>query len=139
MTLRALTGFSDVAGEFDGFILDLWGLVHDGATAYPCSADTFRQLKAAGKKTLLLSNAPRRASVARCRSHFRRELPNCSPDNSRHRSTVRLATICEVPDRGRHNRGHNPCANQSGRLRCRHRKRTEMSLRPTGRTERTAH
>ena len=28
--------------------------------AYPPSADTFRQLKAAGKKTLLLSNAPRR-------------------------------------------------------------------------------
>lgn len=50
-----------MAGEFDGFILDLWGLVHDGANAYPQSADTFRALKAAGKKTLLLSNAPRRA------------------------------------------------------------------------------
>ena len=63
MILLALAGLSDVAGEFDGFILDLWGLVHDGATAYPCSAETFRSLKAAGKKTLLLSNAPRRARV----------------------------------------------------------------------------
>jgi HAD superfamily hydrolase (TIGR01459 family) len=63
MTLRALSGLSEVAGEYDGFILDLWGLVHDGATAYPCSADTFRKIKAAGKKTLLLSNAPRRARV----------------------------------------------------------------------------
>jgi HAD superfamily hydrolase (TIGR01459 family) len=61
MTLRAIKGLSEVAGEFDGFILDLWGLVHDGATAYPTSVETFRQLKAAGKKTLLLSNAPRRA------------------------------------------------------------------------------
>ena len=60
MTLRSIAGLREVSSEFDGFILDLWGLVHDGATAYPSSAETFRQLKAAGKKTLLLSNAPRR-------------------------------------------------------------------------------
>lgn len=59
--LRAIAGLSDVAGVYDGFILDLWGLVHDGATLYPPSRDTFVALKAAGKKTLLLSNAPRRA------------------------------------------------------------------------------
>ena len=59
--MRALEGLREVADEFDGFILDLWGLVHDGERAYPPSAETFRQLKAAGKKTLLLSNAPRRA------------------------------------------------------------------------------
>jgi HAD superfamily hydrolase (TIGR01459 family) len=61
MTLRAIAGLREVADDFDGFILDLWGLVHDGATAYPPSVETFRALKAAGKKTLLLSNAPRRA------------------------------------------------------------------------------
>ena len=61
MVLRAVRGLSEVADQFDGFILDLWGLVHDGVTAYPKSAETFRCLKAAGKKTLLLSNAPRRA------------------------------------------------------------------------------
>jgi len=61
MTLRALKGLAEVAGEFDGFILDLWGVVHDGATAYPQSAATLQSLKDAGKKTLLLSNAPRRA------------------------------------------------------------------------------
>ncbi len=63
MTLRALKGLSEVVDEFDAFILDLWGVVHDGATAYPPSADTLKRLKAAGKKTLLLSNAPRRAHV----------------------------------------------------------------------------
>ncbi|MBY0509842.1 MAG: TIGR01459 family HAD-type hydrolase [Rhodospirillaceae bacterium] len=59
--MRSIAGLREVVGEFDGFILDLWGLVHDGATAYPSSAATFRALKAANKKTLLLSNAPRRA------------------------------------------------------------------------------
>lgn len=60
-TLRSIAGLSDVADMYDGFILDLWGLVHDGATPYPPSRDTFLALKAAGKRTLLLSNAPRRA------------------------------------------------------------------------------
>ena len=61
MTLRSLLGLSEIAGDYDGFILDLWGVVHDGAHAYPPSAETFKQLQAAGKKTLLISNAPRRA------------------------------------------------------------------------------
>lgn len=61
MTLRAIAGLRKIAGDFDGFILDLWGVVHDGEKAYPPSADTLRALKDAGKKTLLLSNAPRRA------------------------------------------------------------------------------
>ncbi len=59
--MRALKGLHEVVDEFDGFILDLWGLIHDGERAYPPSEDTLRRLKAAGKKTLLLSNAPRRA------------------------------------------------------------------------------
>jgi HAD superfamily hydrolase (TIGR01459 family) len=61
MSLRAISGLREIQDDFDGFILDLWGLVHDGEKPYPPSADTLRALKAAGKKTILLSNAPRRA------------------------------------------------------------------------------
>ena len=61
MTLRAISGLQEIAHAFDGFILDLWGLVHDGERPYPRAAETLRALKAAEKKTLLLSNAPRRA------------------------------------------------------------------------------
>jgi HAD superfamily hydrolase (TIGR01459 family) len=61
MTMQALKGLSEVADHFDGFILDLWGVIHDGQQPYPPAVDTLTALKAAGKKTLLLSNAPRRA------------------------------------------------------------------------------
>lgn len=61
MTLRAITGLREISAQFDGFILDLWGLIHDGERPYPPAAETLRALKAQGKKTLLLSNAPRRA------------------------------------------------------------------------------
>jgi HAD superfamily hydrolase (TIGR01459 family) len=53
------TGFAPLADRFDGFILDLWGVIHDGVTAFPRAVDCLRRLRAAGKPTLLLSNVPR--------------------------------------------------------------------------------
>ncbi len=60
-----MNGFSSLAGDYDGFIVDLWGVVHDGVKPYPGVLDCLAQLKAAGKPVVFLSNAPRRpASVA---------------------------------------------------------------------------
>jgi HAD superfamily hydrolase (TIGR01459 family) len=56
--------FAPLAADYDGFILDLWGVIHDGVTPYPGAADCLRQIRAAGKPAVLLSNAPRRAHVA---------------------------------------------------------------------------
>jgi HAD superfamily hydrolase (TIGR01459 family) len=63
--MKVLAGLSEVASDFDGFILDLWGLIHDGVTAYPGVPDTFIALKNAGISTILLSNAPRRSRLLR--------------------------------------------------------------------------
>lgn len=63
MPVRMIQGLSEVASGFDGFILDLWGVIHDGVEAYAGARDTLAALRAAGKKTLLLSNAPRRADA----------------------------------------------------------------------------
>jgi HAD superfamily hydrolase (TIGR01459 family) len=60
MSLRVLDGLRDIVGDYDGLILDLWGVIHDGTAPYPGVADTLAALKAAGKKTVMLSNAPRR-------------------------------------------------------------------------------
>ena len=32
--MEHLTGFAQVASRYDGFILDLWGVIHDGVTPY---------------------------------------------------------------------------------------------------------
>lgn len=61
--MKVLNGLSDVSDQFDGFILDLWGLIHDGVTAYPGVVETFEALKRAGIATTLLSNAPRRSRL----------------------------------------------------------------------------
>ncbi len=56
-----LGGLADIADRYDGFVLDLWGVVHDGVEAYPGVSDTLAALRAAGKRTIMLSNAPRRS------------------------------------------------------------------------------
>jgi HAD superfamily hydrolase (TIGR01459 family) len=56
-------GLSAVAGRYDAFIIDLWGVMHDGLQAYPAAVEALRQLRVAGKRTVILSNAPRRAAV----------------------------------------------------------------------------
>jgi HAD superfamily hydrolase (TIGR01459 family) len=58
-----LPGIGAIADQYDGFILDLWGLIHDGHTAYPGAADTLQRLQALGKRVVMLSNSPRRAEA----------------------------------------------------------------------------
>lgn len=52
----------DIAPDYAGFILDLWGTVHDGFAPFPGALACLTQLRAAGKGVVLLSNAPRRAT-----------------------------------------------------------------------------
>jgi HAD superfamily hydrolase (TIGR01459 family) len=61
MKLREINGVHEIAADYDGFVLDLWGVVHDGVKPYPGVLDCMAALLAAGKRVALLSNAPRRA------------------------------------------------------------------------------
>lgn len=60
---RQLGGLSEVIDAYDGVILDLWGVVHNGVAPFSPTMATLAALKAAGKTVWLLSNAPRRMSV----------------------------------------------------------------------------
>ena len=65
MTTPILQGMHAVVARYDGFVLDLWGVVHDGVTVFPGVIDALERLRDASKKLVFLSNAPRRAeSVA---------------------------------------------------------------------------
>lgn len=59
-----LPGLGALAGRYDGFVLDMWGVLHDGQQPYPGAVDCLRRLKAAGKRLVVLSNAPRRVDAA---------------------------------------------------------------------------
>lgn len=59
MNIPILTGLAELADDYDLFILDLWGVVHDGATVFPGAADCLRRLRQRDARVVLLSNAAR--------------------------------------------------------------------------------
>ena len=67
VTFRLLAGLREIAPEYDGFILDLWGVLHDGSKPFPGVLDALARLKSAGKRLAILSNAPRRAYLVASR------------------------------------------------------------------------
>jgi HAD superfamily hydrolase (TIGR01459 family) len=61
MPVDLIAGMRELAPNYDGFILDLWGVIHDGVAPIPGAIECLRSLTDAGKRIVLLSNAPRRA------------------------------------------------------------------------------
>lgn len=62
-SVAAASGLAALGPLYDGFVLDLWGCLHNGIEAYPGVVPALYRLKEAGKRLVILSNAPRRASV----------------------------------------------------------------------------
>lgn len=59
-----MTDLKTIADKYDAFILDLWGVIHDGTALYPGVAETLAHLHGAGKEVVFLSNAPRVSAKA---------------------------------------------------------------------------
>ena len=62
---QQINNLSQIVENFDYFIVDLWGVLHDGTSAYPYSVECLKKLKELNKKIILLSNAPRRSFKAK--------------------------------------------------------------------------
>jgi len=56
-------GLHALADRYDAFVIDLWGVLHDGVTAFPDAVACLGKLKEQSKYTIILSNAPRRAEA----------------------------------------------------------------------------
>jgi len=59
MSVPILSGVAEIAARYDLFILDVWGVIHDGIAPYPGVDEALRRLRADGRFVVLLSNAPR--------------------------------------------------------------------------------
>jgi len=60
-----VSGLSDIADHYDAFILDLFGVIHNGLKLYDGTLGCLSDLKHKGKKTCLLSNTPKRSEDSR--------------------------------------------------------------------------
>ncbi len=59
-----IASLDELFDHYDGFIVDLWGVIHDGTALYPNVLPALDRLHEAGKQVIFLSNAPRRAAKA---------------------------------------------------------------------------
>jgi len=57
--LKELNHLSKVFKAYDTFVIDLWGVIHDGITLNEKAIEAVDQLKKHSKKIVFLSNAPR--------------------------------------------------------------------------------
>ena len=57
-----LTTMKHLQERYDAYIIDLWGVVHDGVKPYPNVVECLNQLMILNKSIIFLSNAPRPSS-----------------------------------------------------------------------------
>ena len=60
--MKELNHLSDIYKNYDTFIIDLWGVIHNGIALNPKAIVAIEQLKNYSKKIVFLSNAPRPSS-----------------------------------------------------------------------------
>lgn len=59
---RVIAGLRQIIGEFDAFLVDQFGVMHDGSRPYKGAVDALLQAKHAGKTILILTNSGKRAA-----------------------------------------------------------------------------
>jgi ribonucleotide monophosphatase NagD (HAD superfamily) len=59
-TVELHQGMKDIADKYDAFLLDQWGVLHDGTIAYDGAVHCLNELLSRGKLIVLLSNSSKR-------------------------------------------------------------------------------
>ncbi len=54
---RTITGLTDIIESYDTFILDQWGVMHNGSNAFDFAVEALEFLQAEDKKVVILSNS----------------------------------------------------------------------------------
>jgi HAD superfamily hydrolase (TIGR01459 family) len=56
-----LSLLSEIAGDYDAVLSDVWGVVHNGIAAHPTAVEALRRYREGGGRVVLITNAPRPA------------------------------------------------------------------------------
>lgn len=73
-----LDGFTSLIPKYDAFVLDQWGVLHDGNTLYPQVNEFLRLLRQAARKVLVLTNSSKSCERNKIRLRDRFGLPPTS-------------------------------------------------------------
>jgi HAD superfamily hydrolase (TIGR01459 family) len=57
--MRRVSGLSDLAGEYDSLLCDVWGVLHNGVRAFPPAVEALSRFRENTGPVVLITNAPR--------------------------------------------------------------------------------
>lgn len=57
--MRRVEGLKALVGEFDALLCDVWGVLHNGVSAFPAAVDAIARFRQEGGPVILVTNAPR--------------------------------------------------------------------------------
>lgn len=61
--MKSIKGLGEIADGYDLFLIDQWGVIHNGETPYPGAIEALVKLRALGRPIVILSNSARRTHV----------------------------------------------------------------------------
>jgi HAD superfamily hydrolase (TIGR01459 family) len=61
--LKRILGISEIVDQFDGMIIDQYGILHDGIRLYPGAAEVMQKLNDAGVAVAIVTNSGKRAAA----------------------------------------------------------------------------
>lgn len=59
--MKIIPALSEIFDQYDAFIIDVWGVIHNGVRPYQGALEVIGNLKSLNKKIVLLTNSPMRA------------------------------------------------------------------------------
>lgn len=69
--IEVISGLSQIAGNYDALVSDVWGVIHNGVAAFPGAAEALSGFRKSRGPVVLLTNAPRPwPVVAKQLQHF---------------------------------------------------------------------
>lgn len=60
-TLKFPSGLAEIADQYDAILCDVWGVIHNGRSAFHPACDALAAFRKTGKPVVLITNAPVRA------------------------------------------------------------------------------
>ena len=57
--LPTISGLSELSGRYDAVLSDVWGVIHNGVSAFPEAVEALRAFRRGGGRAVLITNAPR--------------------------------------------------------------------------------
>lgn len=64
-TVKICEGISELSDSYSGFLIDQWGVLHDGVKPYPGVIEALESLKSRKKQIIVISNSGKRADTNR--------------------------------------------------------------------------